>query len=117
MGAGISNWLSFHGNTEIPTFDAGHYDADPYRRDGPHARFSAMRYLDRVRTPTLIMHGENDRCVPVEQAYQFHRGLRDYGVASELVVYPREGHAFTEKNHWRDARRRIMAWYDRYLKK
>jgi dipeptidyl aminopeptidase/acylaminoacyl peptidase len=116
MGAGISNWLSFHGNTEIHAWDMCHYDANPYERDGVHARFSGMNYVSRVRTPTLILHGENDRCVPIEQAYQFHRALRDHNVESELVIYPRAGHGISEKTHWLDLRKRVGDWYDKYVK-
>jgi dipeptidyl aminopeptidase/acylaminoacyl peptidase len=117
MGAGISNWQSFHGNTEIPTWDVCHYDADPYQRDGVHSKFSGMNYISRVKTPTLILHGENDRCVPIEQAYQFYRALRDHGVESELVVYPRAGHGISEKVHWLDLRKRVAAWYDKHVKR
>lgn len=116
MGAGISNWHSFHGNSEIHTWDAAHYRADPYQRDGAYARFSGMNFVDRVRTPTLILHGQTDLCVPPEQAYQFHRALLDHGVHSELVLYPREGHNISEKAHWLEMRHRVTAWFDRYLK-
>jgi dipeptidyl aminopeptidase/acylaminoacyl peptidase len=115
MGAGISNWLSFHGNTEIHTWDAFHYKASPYERDGVYAKFSGMNFVDRVKTPTLILHGEADRCVPAEQAFQFYRALRDHKVPAELVIYPREGHGISEKLHWLDLRRRVLAWYDKHL--
>lgn len=115
MGAGICNWRSFHGNTDIPTWDALFYRADPYERDGAFDRFSALSHADRIATPTLILHGEQDTCVPVGQAYEFFRCLQDRGVPTELAVYPREGHGIMEKKHQADVLRRVLAWYERHL--
>jgi dipeptidyl aminopeptidase/acylaminoacyl peptidase len=42
--------------------------------------------------------------------------LKRYGVEAELVVYPREPHAFREEKHLVDRLNRILGWYDRYLK-
>jgi dipeptidyl aminopeptidase/acylaminoacyl peptidase len=116
MGAGISNWLSFHGMSHLQTWDETHYDASPYERGGVYEKFSGIHYARRVKTPTLILHGELDRDVPPEQSYQFYRALHDHGVETELVIYPRAGHGISEKNHWLDLHRRIAAWYDKYVK-
>lgn len=116
MGAGISNWLSFHGNSHLHAWDAIHYDANPYEADGVYAKFSAMNFASRVKTPTLILHGELDRDVPAEQGYQFYRALHDHGIETEFVIYPREGHGINELKHWLDLHRRIADWYDRFVK-
>ncbi len=116
MGAGISDWRSFHAKTSLSEWDVMYYgDADPWEADGPFQRFSPINYVKRVRTPTLIVHGEEDLDVPVEQGYMFHRALRDLGVETQLVVYPREPHGFQEKNHQLDLGRRISEWFARYL--
>jgi acetyl esterase/lipase len=80
MGAGISNWLSFHGNSVLADWDAMHLKADPYEKDGAYQRFSAINYAKRIQTPTLILHGEKDGDVPPEQSYQFFRALKDHKV-------------------------------------
>jgi dipeptidyl aminopeptidase/acylaminoacyl peptidase len=115
MGAGICDWLSFHGTSHLGGWDAAHYAADPYERGGPLERFSAIHQVKRVRTPTLIVHGEVDRDVPVSQSYEFHRALKDHGVPTRLVVYPREGHGIAEKAHVVDLGRRIQEWFVTYL--
>ncbi|MBI3460637.1 S9 family peptidase [Candidatus Acetothermia bacterium] len=115
MGAGIANWLSFHGNSHLQAWDETHYDASPYERNGVYEKFSGIHYIKNVKTPTLILHGELDRDVPSEQSYQFYRALCDHGIETELVIYPREGHGISEKNHWLDLHKRIAAWYDRYV--
>ena len=50
------------------------------------------------------------------QAYEFYRGLRQVGVDTELVVYPRERHGFREISHQIDLVERIVEWFERYLK-
>lgn len=57
---------------------------------------------------SLILHGENDEPVPVNQAYAFYRALREQNVPVELVVYPREGHGPSERDHLRDMGERIL---------
>jgi dipeptidyl aminopeptidase/acylaminoacyl peptidase len=115
VGAGITNWLSFHGNSHLHTWDAIHYNTNPYERDGLYQKFSPMNYVSNIRTPTLILHGEQDRDVPVEQAYQFYRALKDHNVETRLVIYPREEHAISETNHVLDLLKRIVNWFESHL--
>ena len=65
-----------------------------------------------MTTPTLILHGENDRDVPAEQSYQFYRALKDHGVETRLVIYPREEHAISETKHVHDLLRRVVDWFE-----
>ncbi len=53
---------------------------------------------------------------PLGQAQQFYRALKRYGVPVEFVVYPREGHPVREQQHTLDLLRRVITWYDRYVK-
>jgi dipeptidyl aminopeptidase/acylaminoacyl peptidase len=76
-----------------------------------------MTFVKQAKTPTLILCGENDLTDPVGQCYQFHRGLRRYGVDAELVVYPREGHGPREEKHRLDVLNRMIGWFEKYLKK
>jgi dipeptidyl aminopeptidase/acylaminoacyl peptidase len=115
MGAGICNWRSFHGVAEIGTWDQISYRASPYEQGGRYDSFSAIHYVDRVTTPTLIVQGADDIIVPVGQSYEFFRALKDHGVPTELVVYPREPHGFRERGHNIDRLRRFLAWFQRYL--
>ena len=116
MGAGIADWRSFHGRSYLHAWDAIHYDdSDPYDPESPHARFSPINFIKNVQTPTLILHGEQDWDVPVEQGYQFHRALKDLGVETQLVVYPREPHGVEEYEHQLDIARRVRRWFEERL--
>jgi dipeptidyl aminopeptidase/acylaminoacyl peptidase len=76
---------------------------------------SALRYVARVKTPTLFLHGENDNDVPIAEAEQFFIALKDVGVETVLVRYPREGHGIREVKHVEDIITRSLAWYDRHF--
>ncbi len=116
VGAGVTNLFSFHGTTDItPTFLRSYLRDIAYRRPGAYRKHSAVDFVQNAGTPTLIIHGEEDERVPVGQAYELYRGLRQSGVTTELVVYPREGHAFREIYHQIDLLERIIGWYERHL--
>lgn len=115
MGAGIANWLSFHGRSYLQTWDQIYLQADdPYRSEA-YRQWSPIYGVDRVQTPTLIVHGEQDGDVPVGQSYEFHRALLERGIETELVVYPREPHGLHEPEHQRDLWTRIAGWFERHL--
>lgn len=68
-------------------------------------------------TPTLLIHGRDDRCTPVSEAQQFYTALREHGVIAELAIYPREGHgSFRERAHRIDSWLRRIAWFEKYMK-
>jgi dipeptidyl aminopeptidase/acylaminoacyl peptidase len=73
-----------------------------------------MSHVEKVTTPTLILHGGNDERVPVGQAYELHRALKDRGKITELIFYPREGHGIQEYYHQKDRLERIHAWITKY---
>ena len=110
-GAAITDWPSFHGRSYLHSWDRKHYgDSDPYDPASNHARFNPLAHVKAIRTPTLILHGELDWDVPVEQAYFLYRALRDLGVETQLVVYPREPHGFSEYAHRLDLFTRLRDW-------
>ena len=116
MGAGIADWRAFHGRSYLHVWDAIHYDdSDPYDLDSAHAAFSPINFVKNVQTPTLILHGEQDWDVPVEQGYQFFRALKDQGVDTRLVVYPREPHGVEEYGHQLDIAKRVRQWFEERL--
>ncbi len=117
MISGICDNISSHYscNHDFSAFIAGGPLTQKRYRDIALDRSPLLR-LDHPVTPTLILHGALDRCTPLGQAQEFHAALLERGCESELVVYPREGHGFREREHRRDSWRRAVAWFDRYLK-
>lgn len=76
---------------------------------------SPLRYVAQVKTPTLIIHGENDNDVPIAEAEQWYIALQDVGVETVMVRYPREGHGLREPRHTVDCIDRSIAWYERHF--
>jgi dipeptidyl aminopeptidase/acylaminoacyl peptidase len=115
MGAGICDFHSFHAQTNIANWDLDFIGADWLKNPGVYRDRSALTYALRVTTPTLIVHGEQDLCVPVSQAYAFYRALREQAVPTELAIYPREGHGFREREHNIDLYQRMLRWIERFV--
>ncbi len=117
MLAGICDWGMIAGTGEYGAVDGVLAGSFGWEGTGPHPhdRVSPISFASKVRTPVLIVHGEDDTNVPLAQAIYFHRALSRYGAEHELVVYPREGHGLAERNHQRDLLLRTRAWFDRWL--
>jgi dipeptidyl aminopeptidase/acylaminoacyl peptidase len=73
---------------------------------------SALRYVGNVHTPVMFIHGEHDNDVPIADPEQYYVALKDVGVETIMVRYPREGHGLRETKHVIDWIDRKMAWYD-----
>ena len=115
VGAGLTNMWSMYGTNDIPSVLIAYFGGIPNKQTLPlYLDRSAMTHIDKVTTPTLILHGANDERVPTGQAYELYRGLKDRGKATELVFYPREGHGFTEYYHQKDRMQRIYDWVTKY---
>jgi dipeptidyl aminopeptidase/acylaminoacyl peptidase len=115
VGAGLTNMWSMYGTNDIPSVLIAYFGGIPNKQTLPlYLDRSAMTHIDRVTTPTLILHGANDERVPTGQAYELYRGLKDRGKATELVFYPREGHGITEYYHQKDRMVRIYDWVTKY---
>ena len=111
----VTDWLSFHNTTNIGQFDKLFLQADPYDADGDYTQRSPVYHAAKCRTPTLIFHGEDDLCTPLGQAVEFYNALVEAGCEAALVVYPREGHGWTEREHQIDSWNRMRDWLVRHL--
>lgn len=117
MGAGVSDWGMMIATSDIESYETEMGGGNPYASVGPHSfdAQSPISFVHHVKTPVLIIHGEEDERVPVSQAIFFHRGLVRYGVEHELVIYPREPHGLRERAHVIDWHHRVVDWYKRWL--
>lgn len=114
-GAGIANWLSYYGENSIDEWMMPYFGASVYDDPKVYEKSSPMTFIKQVKTPTLVVVGERDGECPAPQSFEFWHALKNQGVATELVVYPGEGHSFRESKNRLDVLRRTLAWFDRYL--
>jgi dipeptidyl aminopeptidase/acylaminoacyl peptidase len=114
-GAGMANLISEFGTEDHPAGDEWFYGV-PWEKPEGFLNSSPFVHLKNAKTPTLVLQGDADTVDPLGQSQELYRGLKRYGVETELVVYPREPHGFHEEKHLVDRLNRILAWYDKYLK-
>lgn len=104
----------------IGTSDIGAFFADEYLGPDPahRAAQSPQAVVDRVRTPTLVLHSEDDLRCPLSQATRYYSALRRNGVETELLVFPGEDHELSRSGRPRHRVQRfeaILDWFGRHL--
>lgn len=115
VGAGISNWATYYYNTDITPFTIQYLGKDPIADPDIYRTTSPMSYIQKARTPTLIQHGENDRRVPIANAYELRQGLEDRGVPAEMIVYKGFGHGITKPRAMRAVMLHNLGWFNHYI--
>ena len=115
VGAGPSNL-----ETQYRTSDNDimwDYYLGPLRQNSDFYRMrSPVNRAKSVTTPTLIIHGEEDRRVAVSQAHELYHEFTKSGVPAEMVIYPSEGHGIRNLTYQKDLMERVLVWFNRYLK-
>jgi dipeptidyl aminopeptidase/acylaminoacyl peptidase len=116
--AGIANLVSFNYMAYYHDYLAVEFGAFPHEGSLMDLLWerSPLRYAAKVKTPTMFLHGENDNDVPIAEAEQFFIALKDVGVETVMIRYPREGHGLRETGHIVDSINRSIAWYDKHFK-
>lgn len=102
-------------NELAPWWEREFLGASPYENPTFYLERSPLYNVKKIRTPTLILHGAADRRVLPNQSEALYRALKEQRVATELQIYPREGHGVREPAHQVDVMRRTLAWLVRYL--
>ncbi|WEG12588.1 S9 family peptidase [Pullulanibacillus sp. KACC 23026] len=115
VGAGISNWMTYYVNTDITHFTRFYLGSDPWKDEEIYRRTSPMTYINNASTPTLIQHGEVDPRVPVPNAYELYRGLKDVGVETELVIFKGMKHGATKPGINRAILKQNLDWFSHYI--
>ena len=114
--AGIANWQSYYGQNRIDKWMIPYFGKSVYDDPAVYAKSSPITFISKVRTPTLVLHGERDAECPLPQGQEFWHALKTLGVDTQLVIYPDEGHHFLDPAHERDHAERMVGWFDRFLK-
>ncbi|MEA2562261.1 MAG: hypothetical protein QOH06_3765 [Acidobacteriota bacterium] len=114
---GIVNFETFFSHTQpwmaaISTIEYG----DPVKEKDLLRQLSPLSRLERVKAPTLVLHGANDTNVPVVEAEQVVDNLKKRGVPVEYVLFPDEGHGFRKTPNRVRSAVSIVRWFERHLK-
>ncbi|UWX95792.1 S9 family peptidase [Arthrobacter zhaoxinii] len=112
---GFLDPLSFVGSADIGWFfSAGYTGTDPaaVRAQSP------MAVVDAVRTPTFVVHSEDDLRCPVEQAQRYYTALKLRSVPTQMLLFPGENHELSRSGTpWHRRRRfeHLLNWWSRWL--
>ncbi len=79
-------------------------------------RISPFFRVGNVTTPTLVMCGQQDWNVPLQNSDQLYQALRRLEIPTQLVIYPGESHGIRRPSFQKDRYERYLAWYDKWLK-
>jgi len=116
VSAGAVDYASFWAQSDIHQYRQYDWGGLPWQARESYQRQSPITYIDRAKTPTLVLVGRNDPRVPYPQSQQLYEALRVKGVPTQLVSYPREGHSIRETRHRADWLMRQRAWFDTWVK-
>ena len=116
-GAGLSDWLSYYGVNEIDEWMIPFFGASIYDDPAVYAKSDPMHFVKSVQTPTLILVGDSDGEVPMEQSVEWWHALNTMKVPTALVVYPHEGHIFGNPDDSRDYTLRTLEWFEEWFAK
>lgn len=116
----ISNWISFFGTTDIGYFFAADQNAaTPWSDFEKLWAHSPMKYADKVVTPTLFIHSEEDYRCWIPEGLQMFTSLKYHGVDARLVMFKGENHELSRSGkpkHRIKRLKEITDWFDKYLK-
>jgi dipeptidyl aminopeptidase/acylaminoacyl peptidase len=115
VGAGISDWMTYYVNTDITPFTRQYLHGTPWDDPEIYRKTSPISYIAKAKTPTLIQHGENDRRVPIPNAYELRQALEDRGVPVKMVVYKGFGHGITKPKQQRAVMEENEKWFAHYI--
>ncbi len=116
----ICNWTSFYGTSDIGYFfatdqhKAAISDEDFWQKLWG---FSPLKNIDKVKTPTMVIHSDKDYRCPLEQGYQFFSALMDRGIDTELLVFKGENHDLSRSGKPKNREERLEAirtWFKKY---
>ena len=114
----ISNWRSWYGSTDVQGLTEFEFYGKPWENPTLYDTLSPIHYVNRVKTPTLMVQSEEDYRTPMGDAEQWFMALRKRGVPVEFVRYPRSTHELSRSGEpWLlvDRLARLRQWFSYWL--
>ena len=116
VGAMVSDWTSEYGpgfNHDVRLWYIG---GTPWDNPDEWRERSALTHVANVTTPTLILHGINDRTDTEPQSMMFFQALKDQGKITRYIRFPREPHGFREPRHQRTRDVEEIRWIQKHVR-
>jgi dipeptidyl aminopeptidase/acylaminoacyl peptidase len=91
------------------------YFKKPWENRDSYAAHSPITFVEKVRTPLLLQHGENDPRVPLASGRKFYEALKALGRTVEFDIFPRGGHVQYQPVAQHESMRRNLEWFRRWI--
>jgi dipeptidyl aminopeptidase/acylaminoacyl peptidase len=105
------------GLSDLQSWTEWEFGGKPWEQPERYRKHSPITHVEKVKTPTLILHARNDRRVPLPMGQAYHQALQARGVPTGLVIYPDEGHGIRQPRHREDVLRRVLDWFAQHDKR
>ncbi len=112
---GIFNLITDYSNSYLPSWEPDYLGDYYWNNLKIYLERSPFYYVKNIKTPVLIMHGDEDQNTFISNSKEMYQALKHLGKTVEFVRYPREGHGFREPNHRIDEFYRCLTWFNKYL--
>jgi dipeptidyl aminopeptidase/acylaminoacyl peptidase len=114
---GIFNTESAYGTTEELWFPEWEFKGPPWKNRDGYRKFSPHLFADKFRTPTLVVHGQNDYRLDVSEGLQLFTTLQRLGIPSKMLYFPDEGHWVLKPQNSQLWYKTVNDWVDQWCKK
>ncbi|MEZ5362688.1 MAG: prolyl oligopeptidase family serine peptidase [Bryobacterales bacterium] len=112
--AGVYDLPSMYGATEELWFPRWEFEGAPWENPELYDKLSPSRYVEKFKTPTLVVHGQTDFRVPVTQGMQLFTAVQERGVPSEFLYFPDEGHWVLKPRNSVKWHETVLGWLNRW---
>lgn len=114
----IANWVSWYSASDAQGLTESEFFGKPWENPAMYDTLSPIKYVAKVKTPTLLVQSEEDYRAPIVEAEQWFMSLRKQNVPAEFVRYPRSNHDLSRTGEpWLlvDRLGRIRQWFTYWL--
>ena len=112
----VINWFTQAGASDIPLLTHRWMKATPWENPQQYISRSPLFFVDKVKTPTMLLTGEEDWRTPIAQTEEFYVALKTRGVDTAMVRFPQEPHGIrgAYPSHWVSKVEYILAWFEQH---
>jgi dipeptidyl aminopeptidase/acylaminoacyl peptidase len=111
----VTNWISFAGTTDITDWGFYRFHEPFWKNPDKWLAHSPLMYVDRVKTPTLIMTGEQDLRTPMAQSEEYYQALKQVGVETVLLRFNKEYHGTgSQPSNFMRTQLYLMSWFEKH---
>jgi dipeptidyl aminopeptidase/acylaminoacyl peptidase len=114
---GMFNTESAYGTTEELWFPEWEFKGPPWKNREMYQKFSPHLFVDKFKTPTLVVHGQNDYRLDVSEGFQLFTTLQRLGIPSKMLYFPDEGHWVLKPQNSRLWYKTVNDWVDQWCKR